>query len=61
MKTPAAKQWKIAIENELQSLLDSRTWIVVNKTVEVKPLLSRFVFKLKLVSTRNSFDSRKCG
>jgi hypothetical protein len=48
MKTPAAEQWKIAIENELQSLQDSRTWIVVNKPVEVKPLHSRFVFKLKL-------------
>jgi hypothetical protein len=48
MKSPAAEQWKVAIENELQSLRDNRTWVVVEKPDEVKPLLSRFVFKLKL-------------
>jgi hypothetical protein len=48
MKSPAAEQWKIAIENELQSLRDNRTWIVVEEPAKVKPLLSRFVFKLKL-------------
>jgi hypothetical protein len=48
MKTPAAEHWKTAIESELQSLRDNRTWIVANKPAEVKPLLSRFVFKLKL-------------
>jgi hypothetical protein len=48
MKSPAAEQWKVAIENELQSLRDNRTWVVVEKPAEVKPLLSRFVFKLKL-------------
>ena len=48
MKTPNAEQWKTAIESELQSLRDNRTWIVVNKPADVKPLSSRFVFKLKL-------------
>jgi hypothetical protein len=48
MKTPAADQWNIAIDNELKSLRDNRTWIVVNKPANVKPLQSRFVFKLKL-------------
>jgi hypothetical protein len=27
--TPVAEHWKTAIENELQSLRDNRTWIVV--------------------------------
>ena len=29
MKTPKAEQWCIAIESELMSLRDNRTWIVV--------------------------------
>jgi hypothetical protein len=41
MKTPTTEQWKIAIENELQSLRDNRTWTIVNKPDEVKPLHSR--------------------
>jgi hypothetical protein len=47
MKAPAAQHWKTAIESELQSLCDNRAWTVVYKPAEVKPLLSRFVFKLK--------------
>jgi hypothetical protein len=48
MKTKAAEQWKTAIESELKSLRDNRTWVIVEKSPEVKPLASRFVFKLKL-------------
>jgi hypothetical protein len=48
MKTPDTEHWKTAIESELQSLRDNRTWIVVNKPADVKPLSSRFVFKLRL-------------
>jgi hypothetical protein len=48
MRTPDAEHWKTAIESELQSLRDNRTCIVVNKPADVKPLSSRFVFKLKL-------------
>ncbi len=48
IKTPQAEQWRIAIESELKSLRDNRTWIVVEKPANVKPLASRFVFKLKL-------------
>ena len=48
MKTPEADKWKIAIENELKSLRDNRTWVVVDKPENVKPLQSRLVFKLKL-------------
>jgi hypothetical protein len=48
MKTPDAEHWKTAIEGELQSLRDNRTWIVVNKPADAKPLSSGFVFKLKL-------------
>ena len=44
MKTPQAEHWKTAIEGELKCLLDNRTWIVVVKPAEVKPLSSRFVF-----------------
>jgi hypothetical protein len=46
MKTATADRWNIAIEDELKSLRDNRTW-VVDKTPDVKPLASRFVFKLK--------------
>jgi hypothetical protein len=50
MKTAAAERWKIAIEDELKSLRDNRTWVVVEKPPNVKPLAPRFVFKLKLDS-----------
>jgi hypothetical protein len=50
MKTAAAERWKIAIEDELKSLRDNRSWVVVEKPPDVKPLASRFVFKLKLDS-----------
>jgi hypothetical protein len=48
MKTKAIEQWKTAIESELKSLRDNRTWAVVENPHEVKSLASRFVFKLKL-------------
>jgi hypothetical protein len=50
MKTAAAHKWKNAIEDELKSLRDNRTWVVVEKPPNVTPLASRFVFKLKLDS-----------
>ncbi len=52
MKTPQADKWKIAIERELKSLRDNRTWVVVEKPPNVKPLASRLVFKLKLDADR---------
>jgi hypothetical protein len=36
VKTPDAEHWKTAIESELQSLRDNRTWIVINKPADVK-------------------------
>ncbi len=36
--TAAAERWKIAIEDELKSLRDNRTWVVVEKPPDVKPL-----------------------
>jgi hypothetical protein len=47
MKTEVADRWNIAIEDELKSVRDNRTWVVVDKPPDVKPLASRFVFKLK--------------
>ncbi len=47
MSTAAADRWNIAIEEELKSLRDNRTWVVVDKPHDVKPLASRFVFKSK--------------
>jgi hypothetical protein len=48
IKTPQAEQWRIAIESALKSLRENRTWIVVERPVNVKPIASRLVFKLKL-------------
>jgi hypothetical protein len=48
MKTLQAEKCKAAIEGELQSLRNNKTWIAVEKLADAKPLSSRFVFKLKL-------------
>jgi len=50
MKTPQADNWKTAIESELKSLRDNRTWIVVPRPEGIKPLQSQFIFKLKLAA-----------
>jgi hypothetical protein len=50
MKIVAAEKVKLAIEDELKNLRDNRTWVVVEKPSDAKPLASRFVFKLKLNS-----------
>jgi hypothetical protein len=50
MKTADAERSKTAIEDELKNLRDIHTWVVVEKSPDVKPLASRFVFKLKLHS-----------
>ncbi len=44
----AAEIWTTAIESELQSVCDNRTWVVVENPLDVKPFVSRFVFKLTL-------------
>jgi hypothetical protein len=51
MKTAAAEHWKNATEDELKSLRDNRTWVVVEKPSYVKPLASHFVFKLNTKRT----------
>jgi hypothetical protein len=43
MKTAVAERWKTGIEDELKSLRDNRTWVVVEKPPDVKPLACRFV------------------
>jgi hypothetical protein len=50
MKTAAAERWKIVIKDELKSLRDDGTWVVVEKPSDAKPLASHFVFKLKFDS-----------
>jgi hypothetical protein len=47
MKTDKAKEWQVAVDDELNSLRQSGTWIAVPKPPHTKILHSKWVFKTK--------------
>lgn len=40
-------QWKIAIQNEMKSLEENKTWKVIKEPVDKKPIKSKWVFSIK--------------
>ena len=47
MKSNEAQEWKKAVNEELKALEDNQTWKIVTRKVGMKPLHSKFVFKIK--------------
>lgn len=45
--SPQCDEWKIAMEDELRSLEDRNTWVLVEKIENVKCIGSRWVYKVK--------------
>ena len=39
--------WKVAIDNEIESILHNHTWELVDLPPGCKPLISKWVFKWK--------------
>jgi Reverse transcriptase (RNA-dependent DNA polymerase) len=48
VSSPQAKEWLQAMEEELQSIRDNRTWELTDLPANRKPVGSKWVFKLKL-------------
>ena len=55
ISSPQAAQWKTAMEDEMNSLLQNETWILVENPSGRKPIKNRWVFKIK----RSSHDGIK--
>ena len=47
MNCPAAKNWKIATQEEYQSLIDNGTWSIVSCPKDRTPIKSRWTFDIK--------------
>ena len=45
-----AEQWKVAMQEEYNSLIENNTWTIVDRPTEQKPLSGRWVLKRKLGS-----------
>jgi hypothetical protein len=58
MKTPKAKEWQNAVNDELDALRQNGTWIAVPKPKGVKILHSKWVFKTK-VDSEGKFERYK--
>lgn len=46
-KRQDCKKWMQAVNDEITSLKENQTWRLVKRTVEMKPLTAKWVFKLK--------------
>lgn len=58
MKTPEADEWKVAMQEEYNSLVKLGVWSIVDCPKGVKPLKGRWVFKNKL-GDKNQLIRRK--
>ncbi|KAA8490359.1 Retrovirus-related Pol polyprotein from transposon TNT 1-94 [Porphyridium purpureum] len=54
-----ATQWRLALNEELKSLIDSDTWIVVDKPKDKNTVKCKWIFKVKFDVT-GSIDRYKC-
>jgi hypothetical protein len=52
MASPDKEKWQVAMEEELAALLRNMTWELVKRPGGVKPLKTRWVYKLKLKGDR---------
>lgn len=48
MQSPDWPQWKQAMDEEIKALNKNNTWELINKPDKIKPIKSRWVFKVKL-------------
>ena len=58
MSTAEAQMWKEAVNNEVESILISHTWELVNLSPGSKPIGSKLIFKRKL-KPNGSIDKYK--
>lgn len=63
MEGPDSEKWKIAINEELESLRKNGTWVEVPKTPDMNIVGSKWVFKIKTTEDKNNprFKSRLCA
>jgi hypothetical protein len=47
ISSPQAAQWKAAMEDEINSLLQNETWVLVENPSGRKPIQNRWVYKIK--------------
>lgn len=58
MSRSDASEWSAAIDRELQTLKDNNTWTFCDLPVNVKPVSSKWVFKIKNVSNVKQYKAR---
>lgn len=47
MECPAAENWKLAMEDEMSSLLNNKTWELVDRSAATNVLTGKWVYKVK--------------
>lgn len=58
MECPNKEQWKIAIDEEIAAHEENKTWTIVSRTAEMKPITCKWLFKQKF-NANGSLDRYK--